>query len=89
MAAQAVALRPQLLKRALELCGRRDADAEDLVQDAYLAMIAKPPSPRTPSQLKHWLRSVMRNQQARAYRARRGVETVSLDVLQEARASQG
>jgi DNA-directed RNA polymerase specialized sigma24 family protein len=82
----AIALRPKLLLRAHELYGFRDADAEDAVGDVYLAFFRKPPSPRTPAQLHHWLRSVLRNQRAAALRNRyRGAEDItieSLDALQ-------
>lgn len=62
MSAAAIALRPKLLLRARELCGRRDdVDAEDLVGVALLALVAKPPNPKTPAQLHRWLRTVLRN----------------------------
>jgi DNA-directed RNA polymerase specialized sigma24 family protein len=49
-----------LLLRARELCGSRaDVDAEDLLGDTYLKLVAKPPSPKTALQLKHWMRTVM------------------------------
>jgi DNA-directed RNA polymerase specialized sigma24 family protein len=83
MAARAVALRPQLLARARELTGGRDADAEDLVAVAYLAMVERPPRPSSPAQLKHWLRTVIRNQHARSYRDVDGAETVSYEAIQE------
>lgn len=70
----AVALRPKLLMRALELCGGHQHIAEDLVQDVYLALVRKPPTPRTPAQLHHWLRSVLRNIDARRWRALHGEE---------------
>jgi DNA-directed RNA polymerase specialized sigma24 family protein len=77
---------PKLPLRALEFHGGRVADAEDAVSDVFLALVRKPPSPRTPGQLHHWLRSVLRNQ--RASRLRRlfvgtdNLEIVSLDTLQ-------
>jgi len=61
-------------------------DAEDLVGIALLAMVAKPPDPKTPGQLHHWLRTVMWGQNARRFREFNGVEVVSWDALQEARA---
>jgi DNA-directed RNA polymerase specialized sigma24 family protein len=87
MSVAAIAVRPQLLLRARELCGRRaDVDAEDLVGVALLALVAKPPNPRTAAQLHHWLRSVLRNQAARAYRNLHGATFVSYEGMQEARA---
>jgi DNA-directed RNA polymerase specialized sigma24 family protein len=78
MSVAAIALRPKLLLRARELCGQRaDLDAEDLVGVALLALVAKPPNPKTPKELHHWLRTVLRNQAARAYRNMRGIEVVS------------
>ena len=56
----ALALRPQLLMRAYELT-RHPEDAADLVQETYVVFVLKPPSPRSPAQLKHWLRTVMLN----------------------------
>jgi DNA-directed RNA polymerase specialized sigma24 family protein len=85
MAAAAIAFRPQLLMRARELCGRRaDLDAEDLVGAALLAMVAKPPSPKTQTQLLHWMRRVVFRLNANAYRNRCGVELESWDAIQEA-----
>jgi DNA-directed RNA polymerase specialized sigma24 family protein len=87
MASTAIAFRPTLLLRARELCGRRaDVDAEDLVATALLALVAKPPSPRTPGELNHWLRTVLRNQAALAHRNLHGATVVSLEAMQEARA---
>jgi len=80
----AIALRPKLLLRGLELYDRRQADAEDAVSDVYLALCRKPPSPRTPSQLHHWLRTVLSNQWATALKRRyagKELEVVSLDRL--------
>ena len=69
--------------RSRELCGRRaGVDAEDLVGIALLALVAKPPNPKTPAQLQRWLRTVLRNQNARRLRDLHGGEfPVSLDVL--------
>ena len=53
-------MRPQLLARAFELC-RHEADAEDLVGDAFEALVCKPPEPRGERQLLHWCRSVLLN----------------------------
>jgi DNA-directed RNA polymerase specialized sigma24 family protein len=67
--------------------GRRaDLDAEDLVGIALLAMVAKPPNPKAPAQLHHWLRTVMWAQNARRFREFHRVEVVSWDGLQESRA---
>jgi DNA-directed RNA polymerase specialized sigma24 family protein len=86
MSVAAIAFRPQLLLRARELCGRRaDVDAEDLVGVALLALVAKPPNPKTPAQLQRWLRTVLRNQGARAYRNLQGATFVSYEGMQEAR----
>jgi DNA-directed RNA polymerase specialized sigma24 family protein len=82
MAAAAIALRPELLMRARELCGQRaDLDAEDLVGVALLAMVERPPHPRTPSELHRWLRTVMRNQAARAFRSMHGATVVNYDAF--------
>jgi DNA-directed RNA polymerase specialized sigma24 family protein len=83
----AVGLRPKLLLRALELCGGRRADAEDDVAEVYLALVRKPPAPRTPAQLHHWLRTVLQRQRDTRLRKdykleEAGVVFVSLDVLQ-------
>jgi DNA-directed RNA polymerase specialized sigma24 family protein len=53
-------MRPQLVARAFGLT-RNGADAEDLVGDAYEALVRKPPEPRGETRLRHWLRSVMLN----------------------------
>ena len=58
MTATAWALRRRLVLRGVELTGSWD-DAEDLVQEAYVAMVARPPVDPSPSQLHHWLRTVM------------------------------
>ena len=87
MGTAAIALRPKLLLRARELCGWRDVDAEDLVSIALLAMVEKPPRPRTEAEFLRWLRSVMRNQAARAYRDLRGATFVSYEGIQESRRS--
>lgn len=81
------AFRPNLLLRARELCGRRaDVDAEDLVGVALLALVEKPPDPKTPAQLNHWLRVVLRNQAARAHRNLHGATFASYEAMQEAQA---
>jgi len=75
MSATAIALRPQLLMPARELCGdRADLDAEDLVGRALLVMCEKTRDPQTPAELHHWLRTVMRNQNAKTSRDLRGVQ---------------
>lgn len=85
MCAAAIALHPKLLWRARELCGRRaDLDAEDLVGIALLALVAKPPHPKTPAQLHHWLRTVLRNKSAQAFRNLYGATFVSYEALEEA-----
>jgi DNA-directed RNA polymerase specialized sigma24 family protein len=85
MTEAAIALRPKLFKRALELYGLRDADAEDAVGDVYLAFFLKPPSPKTLTQLHHWMRSVLFKQRAKKldvrYRGDRDRIDVSLDAL--------
>jgi len=68
---------------------RVDVDAEDLVSIALLAMVEKPPSPKTETELCHWLRTVMRNQAARAYRDLRGTTFVSYEAIEERRAGVG
>ncbi len=85
MSAAVIALRPKLLLRARELCGRGDVDAEDLVSIALLAMVEKPPSPRTETELLRWLRTVMRNLAARAYRDLHGATFVSYEAMTERR----
>jgi len=42
-------------------------------------------SPRTPAQLHRWLRTVLRNQAARAFRSMHGTTVLSYDVLNDAR----
>ena len=87
MASSALELRPALLSHARELTGRRaDLEADDLVSSAYLALVVKPPDPKTLAQLNHWLRVVMRNLNARRHRNMRGATTVSYEAIQEARA---
>lgn len=57
--------------RARELCGQgAELDAEDLVGDCYLKLVEKPPQPRSPTQLKHWLRTVMLNRYIDSQRRR-------------------
>lgn len=91
MSSAAITLYPKLLLRARELTGasRADLDAEDLVGIALLAMVAKPPEPKTLSQLHHWLRTVLRNTNARRFRDLGDVELVSWDAIEEARAGRG
>jgi DNA-directed RNA polymerase specialized sigma24 family protein len=85
MASTALELRPALLSHARELTGRRaDLDAEDLVSVALLAMVERPPHPRTPIELKHWLRTVLRNQAARTYRDLHGATFVTYEAVEEA-----
>ena len=63
----AIAMRPQLFMRAFELTKHR-ADAEDLLHDTYLRFIERPPEPRSATQLKHWLRTVMLRRHVDAHR---------------------
>jgi DNA-directed RNA polymerase specialized sigma24 family protein len=87
MCASAIALRPQLVKRARELCGpRADRDAEDLVGIALLVMVARPPVAADVTKLHHWLRRVMWTQNARGFREFRGAVVLSYEGLEEARA---
>jgi DNA-directed RNA polymerase specialized sigma24 family protein len=84
MVTAAVGLRPQLLLKALELANGNLPDAEDLVQDAYLKFVAKPPAPRGPAQLRNWLRTVLRRRWIDLYRLRerdRLGDVASLDEL--------
>jgi DNA-directed RNA polymerase specialized sigma24 family protein len=77
----AIALHNGLLHRALELTGNA-SDAEDLLQDVYVVLIAKPPDPRGPTQLKHWLRTVMLHKHVDAHRHRGDrAPDVSLELL--------
>jgi DNA-directed RNA polymerase specialized sigma24 family protein len=43
------------------------ADAEDLVQDVYVALITKPRRLRTPAALRDWMSVVLRNLYARSF----------------------
>jgi DNA-directed RNA polymerase specialized sigma24 family protein len=85
MTEAAVALRPKLMLRALELHGGHHADAEDLLHEVYVAFCRQPPAPRSPVQLLHWLRSVMLNLRRQEYRRRFGgddeVTVASFDVM--------
>ena len=63
----AISLRRQLLARAFQLTHNR-CDAEDLVQDVYLALVRRPPRPRTPAALHSWLRTVLKNRQIDRWR---------------------
>ncbi len=88
MTAEAMAIYPQLLERARELCGpRASVEAEDLVGVALLEMVRRPPSCTTPDHLRRWLRTVMRNKRARAFRDRAGVQFASYEAIVEARAN--
>ncbi|MFI5282499.1 MAG: hypothetical protein ACHQ0J_05155 [Candidatus Dormibacterales bacterium] len=82
MSVTAIAMRPELLMRARELCGdRADLDAEDLVGCALLRMCEKPPDPQSDEQLLHWLRTVIFRLNANAYRDLRGAEFVTWEEL--------
>jgi DNA-directed RNA polymerase specialized sigma24 family protein len=86
MSAAAIAFRPKLLQGARELTGQRaDLDAEDLVGVALLAMVERPPHPKMPAELKHWLRTVLRNQAARPIRDRHGATLVSYEAVLDTR----
>ena len=56
-----------LLARAEELTHNRE-QAEDLVQDAFEACVRKPPDAATDLKLKHWMRQVIYNLNARSHR---------------------
>ncbi len=86
----AIALHPKLRQRALELHTGHDADADDLLQDTFETFVRKPPEPRTPNALLHWLRTVMLNLRRKQWRKdhprrRRPsdleIEVVSWDVV--------
>ena len=49
-------LHPALLARARELDPR---DGEDLLQDAYVRFLEKPPRSRSAIKVKHWFRTVL------------------------------
>lgn len=57
---EATGIYPSLLDRAFELVGTQ-ADAQDLVQTAYLRMLEKPPATTDPVKFKHWMCVVMKN----------------------------
>ena len=75
-------MRRELFLRAYELT-HHFHDAQDLLGDVYVKLIEKPPQPRSPSQLKHWLRTVMRNKHidAQRRRAQELLPDVSLELL--------
>ncbi len=79
MTAEAIALRPKLLARAREISFSM-ADAEDLVGEAYLAFLTKPPQPNTATELHHWFRVVIQNLNAHRYREFRGAIVVSSEA---------
>src|SRR5258708_34760906 len=64
---RALPMYPGLLLRAEELSGNFSR-AEDLVQDAFEACVRKPPEALTDLELKHWMRQVIFNLNALAYR---------------------
>jgi len=78
----ATALYPSLLRRALELVGNQ-ADAEDIVQTAYLRMCEEPPTTQNATEFKHWMRTTVRNLSVDEHRYRKratGYEvTVTID----------
>jgi DNA-directed RNA polymerase specialized sigma24 family protein len=86
MTAEAIALRPKLLARARQITFSM-ADAEDLVQGAYLAFAKKPPEPRTPAKLHNWLRIVMANLNAHRFREFHGAVVASYEAIEEERAA--
>lgn len=53
--------RPALLAHALKLTRGHHAAAEDLVQDAYVRMVEKPPAYRSRAKTRAWLMLVMRH----------------------------
>jgi len=67
-AVRAVAMYPGLLLRAVELSRGNVARAEDLVQDAFEACTRTPPAAETDLELLHWMRQVIFNLNARAFR---------------------
>jgi DNA-directed RNA polymerase specialized sigma24 family protein len=88
MYAEAIAYRPKLLMRARQLMGSlADVEAEDLVGDAYLAFVARPPQPRTPSALRNWFRLVIRNHAARYFRELHDTKLESWEAREEAYAA--
>jgi DNA-directed RNA polymerase specialized sigma24 family protein len=66
-AERAVRFYPGLLLRAQELSGSLER-AEDLVQDAFEACVRRPPRAKTDRELLHWMRQVLVNLNAQAYR---------------------
>lgn len=52
------AIHPALLARAKEL---DPVTGEDLLQDAYVRFLERPPRARSAVKIKHWLRTVMLN----------------------------
>lgn len=60
LADTAAAARPALLAHALHLT-QDPAAAEDLVQDAYVRMMERPPRSRAKAKVQGWLMIVMRN----------------------------
>jgi DNA-directed RNA polymerase specialized sigma24 family protein len=86
----ALSFRDVLLLRAVQLHGGHieigDSGAEDLVQGAYLAFIAKPPKFRSKAKLLNWFRIVMQNLNAKRMREFAGEEPpVSWDAIEEMR----
>jgi DNA-directed RNA polymerase specialized sigma24 family protein len=51
-------MQPSLLAHARALEPDR---GEDLLQDAYVRFLEKPPRAKTPAKLKRWFRTVIRN----------------------------
>jgi len=60
LADTAAAVRPVLLSAAIHLTRNQDA-AEDLVQEAYLRMVERPPRSRSKRKVQAWLMLVMRH----------------------------
>ncbi|MEH0416105.1 RNA polymerase sigma factor [Streptomyces sp. B21-083] len=71
--------RPALLARAVMLCGNRQ-DAEDAVQDAFLAALENWDSISRYEQPKAWVNLVMRRKLWRALRLRLKAKRAALDV---------
>jgi RNA polymerase sigma-70 factor, ECF subfamily len=80
---QAMEFMPQLYSAALRLT-RNQADAEDLVQDAYLRAYRSFASFEQGTNLKAWLYRILTNAYINAYRAKqRRPETEQLDEVEE------
>jgi DNA-directed RNA polymerase specialized sigma24 family protein len=85
----ALSFRHVLFLRAVQLQGGHveigDRGAEDLVQGAYLAFVAKPPKFRSKAKLLNWFRIVMENLNARRFREFVDGPPISWDAIEEER----